>query len=136
MIYFLLILFFGSLAGITFMIGRKFMLIQDGQILNLNKEDVFLKTQYIENLKHATIKNTKKHGYVLLVALIRIYFRSANFLKNKYHELKNKIKEVRQKRRNHLQEEKRGASSFLKMVSEYKNKIRKIKEQVKEEENL
>ncbi len=136
MLYFLLILFFGSLIGITYMVGRKFKLIQDGQILNINEEEIFSKTPYFEEIKYATIKNTKRHGYILLVITIRIYFRSINFLKKKYREAKTKIREIYQKRQKRTPEEKKEINSFLKMVSEYKNKIRRIKQQVKEEENL
>lgn len=135
MMYFLLILFFGSLIGITFMVGRKFLLIQSGQIVNINKDEVFSETKYLEDLKQATIKNTKRHGYTLLVITIRTYFRTANLLKNKYEKIKNKVKETYQKRKKHIHAEKIGENSFLKMVSEYKHKIRKIKQQVEEEEN-
>ncbi len=135
MIYFLLILFFGSLVGITFMVGRKFLLIQDGQTLNINKNEVFSETKYLEELKHATIKNTKKHGYLLLVITIRTYFRTANLLKSKYEKTKNKVRELYQKRKKQIHTEKIGENSFLKMISEYKHKIRKIKQQVEEEEN-
>lgn len=135
MMYFLLILFFGSLIGITFMVGRKFLLIQSGQIVNINKDEVFSETKYLEDLKQATIKNTKRHGYTLLVITIRTYFRTANLLKNKYEKIKNKVKDAYQKRKKHIHTEKIGENSFLKMVSEYKHKIRKIKQQVEEEEN-
>ena len=130
--YFILILFFLSLFGIIFMIGRKLVVLQDTQVLN--KEEFFLKTQFLNEWKYLTAKNLKKHGYVGLVATIRFYVLSINFLKNKYQAIKIKIKNIRGKKLN--TEEKREVSSFLKMISEYKHKIREIKHQIKEEENL
>jgi hypothetical protein len=130
--YFILTLFFVSLLGIIFMVGRKLAVLQDTQVLK--KEEFFLKTQFLNEWKHLTIKNIKKHGYVGLVTTIRFYVLSINFLKNKYQAIKIKIKNIRGKKLN--TEEKREVSGFLKMISEYKQKIREIKHQIKEEENL
>ena len=130
MIYFLLILFFGSLLGIIFMIGRKLVIIQgNSEIVNI-KED-----PYLEEWKHATVKNIKKYSYLLLVAIIRTYVHSSNFIKLKYQELKIKIKEKFGKNKEDA-ETKKEASKFLKMISEYKHKIRKIRRQIKEEEKI
>ncbi len=131
--YILLILFFVSLSGITFMIGRKFFLIQNGVILN-QTEDTFIPHHFFDEWKHSTVKNFKKYGYAGLVGSIRIYFRINNVLKNKYEELKFKIKNTYNKKNVVENETKREVSKFLKMVSEYKSKVKKIKEMVKEEE--
>lgn len=130
--YFLLILFFGSLLGISFMIGRKLLMLQNGQVFN--RDETFLKAPYLKELKQETVKNIKKHGYTGLVATIRFYIKSTNFLKNKYEEVKIKIKNIRQKNKNNILEEKREVSKFLKMISEYKHKIRALKHKIKEEE--
>ncbi|MFA5778177.1 MAG: hypothetical protein WC870_01665 [Candidatus Paceibacterota bacterium] len=130
--YFLLILFFGSLLGIIFMIGRKLLMLQGGQVLA--REEISFKTPHLEEWRHQAIKEIKKHGYAGLVATIRLYMRSSNVFKNKYQEIKVKVKDLHSKKLNI--EEKREVSKFLKKISEYKNKIRKIKQKVKEEENL
>jgi len=132
--YFLLILFFGSLLGITFMIGKKLLMLQNGQIIYKDSTETFLKAQYLEELKHSAIKTIKKHSYIGLVTTIRFYFHSKNFFKNKYQEVKIKIKNIR--RKNQDENEKKEVSKFLKMISEYKQKIREIKHKIKEEENL
>ena len=133
MMYFLLILFFGSLLGITFMIGRKLLLIQNGQITyEDNNTEEFLRAQHLEELKHATLKAIKKHSYNGLVMTIRFYFRSVNFFKNKYQEVKIKIKSIHIKKLSDT--EKKEVSKFLKLISEYKHKIREIKHRIKEEE--
>jgi len=130
--YILLILFFGSLVGIAVMIGRKLALLQNGQITG--REETIFKVPSLEEWKYLTVKNAKKHGYAGLVATIRMYVLSVNFLKKKLEDLKIKVKNMRGRKLN--EEENREVSGFLKMISEYKQKIRDIKEKVKEEENL
>lgn len=132
MIYFLLILFFLSLTSIIIMIGRKLVAIKHEQILS--HEEVLFEVPYLEKAKHITIKNIKKHGYDILVVAIRSYIRSTNYLKNKYEEIKIKIKNRNQK--NNINGEKKEISKFLKIVADYKNKIREIKHKIKKEENL
>ena len=130
--YFLLILFFGSLLGITFMIGRKFLIIQSGQIVH--REDFLLEIPFLKEAKHLTIKNIKILGRALLIEIIRFYFRSTNFLKSKYQKIKIKIKNIYRKNQNNHPQERQEISKFLKIISEYKEKIREIKHKIKEEE--
>lgn len=129
--YFLITLFFVSLLGISFMIGRKLLVLQDGQILT---EEEILQTPILEEWKHSTVTNVKKHGYNLLVIIIRLYVRSSNFIKNKYQEFKTKLQNINSS--NTISEDKQEISKFLKVISDYKHKIRKIKQKIKEEENL
>ena len=130
--YLLLILFFGSLLGISFMIGKKVWMLQDGQIFH--KDETLLKTSHLEELKHLAVKNIKKYGYIGLVAGIRFYIRSTNPLKNKYKEVKIKIKNIHSKKLNTGKEDKQEISKFLKNILEYKHKIREIKHKITEEE--
>jgi hypothetical protein len=119
------------------MIGKKLLLIQDGQITYKDNADTFLKAQYLEEVKHAAIINIKKHSYNGLVNAIRMYVRSSNFAKNKIEEIKLKMKEKLSKHgssQNSVLPEKQEVSKFLKMISEYKQKIRTIKRKIKEEE--
>ena len=134
--YFLLILFFGSLFGITFMIGKKLFMLQNGQMTYEESAETFLKAQHLEELKHSAIKTIKKHSYAGLVATIRFYFRGTFFLKNKYQEIKIRVKNMHNKNPIKDSENKREISKFLKIISEYKQKIRAIKHRIKEEENL
>jgi hypothetical protein len=112
------------------MIGRKLVMLPNGQVLE--RDEAFLKISSLEELKHITIKNIKKHGYTGLVATIRFYIRGTNLLKNKYQEVKIKIKNISGKKLS--EDETREVNGFLKMISEYKHKIRKIKHKIKEEE--
>ena len=137
--YFLLILFFGSLLGIIFMIGRKLLLLQSGQVSQRDNVETFLKAQYFEELKHSTIKTIKKHRYTGLVTIVRLYVRSSSFIKNKYELVKTKIKNIYHKKVgsevNEIKE-RQEVPKFLKIISEYKNKIREISHKIKEEEDL
>jgi hypothetical protein len=132
--YALLILFFASLIGIIVMIGRKLVVIR-------NQPTVVEKTSLIEspNLKevrHVFVKKGREYGYVVLVEMIRFSVRSSKLLKRKYKEAKNKIKKITGKHVLHKEEIKKEkeVSNFLKKISEYKHKLRKIKNKVIEEE--
>ena len=128
--YFFLILFFVSLLGIAFMIGRKLLALENVPIEP--KEEIFLEIPYIEEWQHLTAKNIKKHGYDALVGTIRLYVRSSNFIKNKYENI---ITEIENKRKEHIiKRGKKEVSRFLKTVSDYKRKVREIKHRVVEEE--
>lgn len=130
--YLLLILFFSSLFLIIFMIGRKLVTTTQEQILN--QEEVLFEFPYLKEVKHITITSIKKHGYSGLVTTLRFYIRSINFLKYRYAETKNKIKNRNNK--NHINGEKQEISKFLKIIGDYKQKIREIKHKIKKEENL
>lgn len=130
MMYFLLILFFSSLFGITFMIGKKLIILQNIQALH--NEEINFKTSHLEEWKDLSIKGLKKHSYNGLVSIIRAYIHSVNFLKKTYRNIKDALIE----KVNSNSSQKKEISKFLKVVSDYKYKIRKIKDRVKEEENL
>jgi len=130
--YFLLILFFASLLGITFMIGRKLLMLQNGQALQ-TKQD-FFQTSSLEEWRYSVVKNIKRYGYSILVTIIRLYLQFTNFLKNEYKKIKTRVQNTRSKKLN--ADEKREVSKFLKKISEYKYKIREIKHKIKEEESL
>jgi hypothetical protein len=116
------------------MIGRKLIMLQNGTVFY--KEEAVLKTPYLEELKDLTLKNVKKHSYTGLVAIIRFYVRLSNFLKNKYQEVKTKIKNIQKRNSEGESLDRQEISKFLKIISEYKHKIKEIKHKIKEEENL
>ena len=80
MIYFLLILFFASLFSIVFMIGRKLIFLKNEEIKN--QEEILLELPYLKEVKNVTVAGMRKHGYSLLVAIIRSYIRFIKFLKD------------------------------------------------------
>ena len=135
MTIFLLILFFGSLAGIVLMIGRKLALLKNGT-LTIRKEEIIFGVPPLEKVKNLTIAHTKKLGHASLVATLRMYVRASNFLKNRYEEMKTQIKSMSAiKNIDGIMSQKKEASGFLKMISDYKKKIREIKHKIHEEES-
>jgi len=115
------------------MIWKKWPILKHEQISNDN-EKAFFELSYLKEVKHITIEGAKKHGYSLLVIAVRFYIQSTNFLREKYKEIKTKITEKINKR--HINGEKKEISKFLKIIGDYKNKIREIKHKIKREENL
>jgi len=112
------------------MIGRKLLILED--VRGVTHEEIFLEIPYMEKWKDLTVHNIKRHSYLALVATIRLYVRSSNFIKNKYEKI---LTEIENKRKEHIiKRSKKEVSRFLKTVSDYKSKIRKIKQKVKEEE--
>jgi len=134
--YILLILFLASLSGIIIMIWRKLALLQNGQILEHSA--VSFEIPHLEKLRDVTVKNIKKYGHKGLVETLRFHLRTSKFLKNKYDETKIKIRNINLKdqssQNGNLPD--RQVSKFLKMIGDYKRKIRAIKHKIKEEENL
>jgi len=115
------------------MIGRKLSVLKNGQAFYQNEN--ISEDRILEAWKHETMEGIKKYSYAGLVAIIRTYVHSSNFIKLKYQELKIKIKEKFGKNKEDA-ETKKEASKFLKMITDYKHKIRKIRRQIKEEEEI
>ncbi len=134
MMYFILTLFFASLIGIAIMIGRKLMLIRNGQTFEIYHLHPFIPD--FHRITYLTLKSLKRLAYLILFITIRSYFRLSNFLRSKYNETKIKVKNQFNKSQlmGHLPE-KREVNKFLKIISDYKSKISEIKHRIKEEEN-
>jgi len=117
------------------MIGRKLILLQNGQIADNNTaEEISFGIHHLQKIKHFTVANIKKYEHIVLVGTLRLYVKTANLLKNKYQAVKIKIRNI--KMRSHANGEKKEISKFLKIIGDYKNRIREIKHKIKKEENL
>lgn len=130
----LLILFFVSLLGISFMVGRKVKLLRRGA-LEVNGEFPW-RVPETHEVRRITVRSLKRYGYVILVISIRSYIKSSDFIKEKYGKLKYRIISNIDKRMHKgvVSEEAKEPSKFLKMVSEYKNKVKEIKDRIREQE--
>ena len=118
------------------MIGRKITMIRNGQIISSPYFHPLVPD--IQKIKYSINENAKKIGYLSLVLIIRLYVRSSKFLKQRYEEAKIKVKNKFTKKAEGLNgepTEEYQVSGFLKMISEYKHKIRNIKHKIHEEEN-
>ncbi len=133
--YTLLILFFISLIGITFMVGRKLVLVKNGHIVTSYPVHPFIPD--LHKVRHLTFKSIKNTIYIISFITIKSYIKSSNFLKNKYIDLKNKIKNIHMERSLKAGgiRGKAEVNKFLKLMSDYKHKIREIKHKINEEEN-
>lgn len=131
--YLLFTSFFISLIGIIFMVSRKLVLLKNGNIASIEEGEVELIN--LKELKHNTFQNIKKYEHIVLVAIVRFYIKTVGLIKIVYKIIKSKIKKLhRKKHKDHS--EKVEVSKFLKVVSEYKQKIREIKHQIHEEDKL
>lgn len=132
-----LILFFISLFSITLMISRKLILLNK---MGANNNTIIAKEFIFEvpNFKETRLflsRNLRKYGYLLFVYIIKIYIKSLNFVKYIYKKLKvkilSKIESISSKKSKNQNNGE--ASNFLKKISEYKNKIKRIKSKIEEE---
>ena len=128
----LLTLLFISLLGISFMLGRKLMLLRNGALIHVGNNT----PQIIPNLntiQYTLFKGTKRGTYVLTITMVRLYVKLGNFLKSKYETLKTRIENIGN---NNASTGEKEVSKFLKMVSDYKYKVRSIKKYIEEEEKV
>ena len=133
--YILLSLVLISLIALTIMFSRKLVLLKNEGIQIEQVEGVILELPFVKEIKHLTIRQLKRYGYIGVVTSIRLYFRGVNLAKVEYNKIKEKLSSVdKSKWINDI--EKREVNKFLKVVSNYKHKIRQIKHQIKEEENI
>ena len=135
--YLPLILFFISLVGIVFLIGRKLRIVRNsgiGEVVDQDYAHPFVPD--LLKLKNISIINIKKYGHLSLVTILRFHVKSNNFFKNEYSKMKERIKNMTVKKdQNGNKVERAQVSKFLKVVSEYKHKLREIKHKIHEEEN-
>ncbi len=132
--YLPLILFFTSLVGIIVIIGHKLVLLRNGQVVRVQHSHPFVAD--LEKIKVLTIKNSKRAGYVVVFVTLRFFIKSSNSIKTISKELKNKIKSKFNKNTTIEQIEKKGVSNYLKVISEYRQRIKRIKHIIKKEEGI
>ena len=117
------------------MIGRKLILLKNGQLKV--QEEISFEIPYLKEIRILTIENIKKYEHLSLVVILKFYVRLTNFIKYTYGEVRNKIKNRSIKNGSRLNGDlpERQVSKFLKMISDYKRRIREIKHKIHEEEN-
>ena len=118
------------------MVGRKLAIVQSGEILTKEYPHPFIAD--FQKIKSITLIGIKRYGYLSIVSIIRFHVKSTNLLRDKYQEIKNKLKDkIWQSQNENIKSEMQGVSNFLKTISDYKKKIKEIKDRIsKEEENL
>ncbi|HCY17985.1 MAG: hypothetical protein UR62_C0004G0003 [Candidatus Nomurabacteria bacterium GW2011_GWF2_35_12] len=135
--YLPLILFFLSLAGIIIMVWRELVLVKNGLVVKTQHSHPFVPD--LQKIKYLASKGTKKLSYVTLFIMLRFFIKSSSFIKNKSTILAKEIKTRFKKFRKDTSDEtaeKKEVSKYLKIISEYRHKIRAIKHRIKEEEGI
>jgi len=136
--YLFLILFFVSLLGIAFMIGRKILVLGGGiHHHHLREEDFLSEVLDVEKVKHTAVKNFRQFLHLTVWTTLRLYIISVHLIKKTWKEIVDKIKE---KMNRHKKAEKEATtaepSKYLNMISEYREKLRKMKHRIKQEEGI
>jgi hypothetical protein len=138
--YLLLILFFVSLTGIVFLIAKKLLTLKQAEgPLAHSEESFFAEVVDWEKIKQSSVKNFKKGVHILIWIILRTYILSLNFLNKKRKALGKKIKEKLSSPHKHqegISTEVKEPSKYLKIISEYRQKIKRLKRQIKEEEGI
>lgn len=132
-----LTLFFVSVAGIVVLITKKLLQIEKLRIVS--KDDVFfIDVPELEDVHYVLMSKIKRGIYMALVITIRVYllgkYNTKKFAHKAYLKLDNFLKKYSKEKS--VKENKKEASKFLKIVSDYKKKVSKITEQIKEEEGF
>jgi hypothetical protein len=130
-----LIFFFTSLLGMIILFGRKLLVLEGGEISTMEQPLAFEITVWQE-VKRAGRRHLKRYGYKGLVITVKLYMRSASFLKQKQKEMGLKIKDTAYR---YMGNRKiyggKQVSKFGKLLGEFRYKLRRIKHQIAEEEN-
>lgn len=136
MLYFFFILFFISLAAIIFIVGRRLILIENANKYHHISEIFVSDILDFDNLKHSAMKNGRKLGHSFMWMILRAYILSSNFINKKWKVVLEKIKSKLHKHRNEDETQEKEGSKYIKIISEYKQKIKRMKHKIKEEEGI
>lgn len=126
-----------SLLGIIVMLGYKVSLARSGTLQM--REDFHVAFPDFAKLKSIARKGLRRYGFIALVIIIKLYVKTTYFLKQKFQLVQSKVVEILKKNKKFgfdENSEKREVSGFLKMVSEYKHRVRTIKHRIVKEEEL
>ena len=131
--YIPLILFFLSFAGIIIMLSRELVLIRNGKVAHTEHSHPFVAE--LQTIRELTLQSGKKLGYLAVFMTLKFFIKSSNSLKN---ISKGVMEELKKDFEGNLNEtnEKREPSKYLKIISEYQQKIRRMKHKIKEEEGI
>ena len=115
------------------MLGYKLALIRSGKVVPAKHIHPFVPE--IQKIKHLTFKNAKIYEHLALVAIVKFSIQFSNFLKKSYKAIKIRVGDIINKDKDRLSQlEKREVNKFLKMISDYKDKVRHIKHRIEKEE--
>ncbi|MEK7175646.1 MAG: hypothetical protein AAB693_02505 [Patescibacteria group bacterium] len=132
-----LILFLISLIGIIGMVVAKSIIIEKDKLILQSIQQEHPLSEDFQKIKKFLRGKFKNYTYFLTFIILRFFINLINFLKEKIYINSKKISAkynsmlgIDENKINGLQEE---PSPFVKTMSEYKEKIRKIKFKIKKE---
>lgn len=137
--YIFLGLFLLSLSGIIFMITRKLFMMKEKLAVSPTEDSFISQVLDSEKIKKSFLRGLKIFLHTAIWVILKIYIKSSAFLKKKIAEfglvLKHKVKEIIGFHKNEQAsgEEK---TKYFEIISEYKQKISRIKHRIREEEGL
>ncbi|MFM7088440.1 MAG: hypothetical protein ACKOW9_02830 [Candidatus Paceibacterota bacterium] len=132
---FFLVLFLTSVTGMVALIGRKVYTLRNTDVHVPMDFDFSIDVPDFEEVGQHILKKSKRYSYILLVITIRAYVLGTHATKKQIQKVTQIIKKRLHKR--HARPiQTPTENKFLKRVTEYKHRIRKIKEQIKTEEGL
>jgi len=136
--YISLILFFIALTGIATLLARKIFVLKHANIHHPKDLELEFEVPDLDEVKKFANKKIKRYGYMALVSTIRLYIIGGSFLKNKSMIVLKTIKsKLPGKKITKIDKDGNiETSAFIKTISEYKHKIKKIKHRIKKEEGI
>jgi hypothetical protein len=121
------------------MLGRKMFLLKKAGFPKEPAEKFIVRAVNWDEVKNTISRNLKKYGQIIIFVSLRIYILSVHNLKQHYFRLAEKIKKIIRQNFQRADKdplEKQEVSKFLKVVSEYRQKIKKMKRRIKAEEGI
>ncbi len=132
-LYFLL----ASLLGMVFMVSRKIFQLKNGEAEYATNADTM--GFDLEKIRHFVWRGVRNLGYITLFLSLRLFMKTSNFLKVKGKMLLQKIEDRFMRDEEKLMGgivKNKEVSKYLRMISDYREKIRRMKHIIKEEEGI
>jgi hypothetical protein len=125
-----------SLILLAGLLGYKIIRVRNGETLTEEHHDIHSFIPEHVNLgeaRKAVVKYGKQYGHETILSAIRMWFRTFYFVKKQKEIIVPKIKSMIPKKHREAQRP-AVVSEFLQNVTEYKGKLKKISDRIKEEE--
>ncbi|MES2416401.1 MAG: hypothetical protein V4504_01750 [Patescibacteria group bacterium] len=113
------------------MITKRVFLIRAGIQVIIN-DDPYLPP--VQEVREILIRNTKDYSLIIIGVVLRTSIRTYILLRKKGKEISDKIIVKYTKNSSKFTSEKKEVNRLLKGISEYRNKIKHLKEKIIEEE--
>lgn len=133
MITLFITLFLVSLLGIVYMIGRKLVLVRNGQIILRDHEDAFVPD--VHKIRNFASMSMRQALYISTFLVLKLYVKTLNLFKKGYDLLKSLILYIIKTSHEKGIVSKRETNKVLKAIADYKKKISIMKNRIHEGEN-